>query len=310
MRTRYAVGLVAVALIWGGSFVFIKLMLEEVGPLAVAWIRLGGGGLFILVLVAVTGRRLPPLSALFDVTIVAVLSSAAPYVLIPWGEREITSGLAAILNASTPFFAAILAHRFLVAERLTGRRATGLAVGFLGVAVVIGPDLGALASASTLGRLAIVLASASYGAGAVYLRRRLLGVDSMALAGVQSAVAFVVLTPILVLTEGVPDLPALSTRVALASLGLAVLSSGVAIVIYYWLLRNLHAAQASLVTYLVPVTAVFWGWLVLGERIGLVVLPGLALIMAGIYLVNRRPRGAALAPAPAPDAPPAAHRPP
>lgn len=308
MRTPFAVGLVVVALIWGGSFVFIKVMLEELGPLAIAWTRLGGGGVFILALVVLTGRRMPSRAALLDITVVAALSSALPYFLIPWGEREVASGLAAILNASTPFFAAVFAHAVLTAERLTRQRAAGLAVGFAGVALVIGPDLRNLASSSTMGQLAVVLASASYGAGAVYLRRRLLGIDSMVLAGLQSAIAFALLTPVLMLVEGVPDLAALSGRVAMATAGLAVLSSGIAIVIYYWLLRNLHAAQAALVTYLVPVTAVFWGWLALDERVGVAVVPGLMLIMAGIYLVNRRPRNAGLPPGAAPTSPPSAPR--
>ncbi|MDA0364424.1 MAG: DMT family transporter [Chloroflexi bacterium] len=154
-----------------------------------------------------------------------------------------------------------------------------------------------------------MLASASYGVGAVYLRRRLLGVDSMVLAGLQSVIAFALLTAVLAFVEGVPDLPALSARVALAAGGLAVLSSGIAIVIYYWLLRNLHAAQAALVTYLVPVTAVFWGWFVLDERVGGAVVPGLVLIMTGIYLVNRRPRAAGLPPGATPTSAPVASPP-
>jgi len=98
------------------------------------------------------------------------------------------------------------------------------------------------------------------------------------------------LTPLLLAVEGVPPLPDLSQRVLLSAAGLAFLSSGVALILYYWLLSQLHAAQAALVTYLVPVTALLWGWIVLGERISLAAIPGLALILAGIALVNRRPR--------------------
>jgi drug/metabolite transporter (DMT)-like permease len=290
-----AIGLVVLSLIWGGSFVMIKIMLEQEGPIAVAWERLGGGAVLILIVAAVGGRRMPSLGRYPDIAVVAALASAAPYILIPWGEQQMASGLAAILNAATPFFAAIFAHRFLTAERLTRLRAAGLALGFAGVIVVIGPGLLRVASQGTRGQLAVVLASACYGAGAVYLRRRLLDVDSTVLAGLQSAIAFALITPLLLSVEGLPPFADMTRRVIIAMLALALLSSGFAIMIYYWLLSHLHAAQAALVTYLVPVTAVFWGWLVLRETVSPAVIPGVALIMAGIYLVNRQPRQAIVA---------------
>ncbi len=289
MRPRYAAGLAAVALIWGASFLFIKIMVGAIEPVAVGWIRLGGGALFILAVVAARGRRLPPPGRWPDVAVVAVFGSALPYVLIPWGETRIASGLAAILNAATPFFAAIFGHLLLSAERITPRRALGLTLGFIGVAVVIGPDLRNVTSGGTAGELAVVAAAASYGIGAVYLRRRLLGIDSMVLAGVQSAVAWAILTPVVLGAGVVPAFGELPRRVLLASAGLALLSSGVALIVYYWLLSHLHAAQASLVTYLVPVSALFWGWLVLGEVVSPDVLPGVALVLTGVVLVNRAP---------------------
>jgi drug/metabolite transporter (DMT)-like permease len=295
VRPRFAVGLAVVALIWGASFMFIKIMLDQLSPIAVAWIRLGGGGAFILAVVALRGRRLPPLRRWGDVAVVAAFGSALPYMLIPWGERQITAGLAAILNAATPFFAAIFGHLLISSERISPTRAAGLTLGFAGVAVVIGPDLLHVASAGTLGQLAVVAASASYGMGAVYLRRRLLGIDSMVLAGMQSAIAWVMLTPLLIGAGAVPPFPDLTRRVVIAAVALALLSSGVALLIYYWLLSHLHAAQATVVTYLIPVSALFWGWLVLGEVVSLAVVPGVVLILGGIALVNRAPRARAAA---------------
>ncbi|MBM3139390.1 MAG: DMT family transporter [Chloroflexi bacterium] len=290
MRPAHLIGMAALSLMWGASFMFIKVMLEEVGPVAVAWLRLGGGAALILALVAARRSRLPARRRWGDLVVVAFFATAAPFVLIPWGERQITSGLAAILNASTPFFAALFAHVALSAERLTRWRSAGLIVGFVGVVVVIGDDLVAITSEGTMGQLAVVVASACYGVGAVYMRRRLLGTDPAVIAGMQGGVSFAMLTPLLLAVEGVPPLPDLSQRVLLSAAGLAFLSSGVALILYYWLLSQLHAAQAALVTYLVPVTALLWGWIVLGERISLAAIPGLALILAGIALVNRRPR--------------------
>lgn len=290
MRTPQLIGLIALASIWGASFMFIKVMLDGMGPIAIAWVRLGGGAALVLAVAAARGARLPRGARVwFDIALLALLSSAIPLVLIPWGEQEIDSSLAGVLNGAMPLFVAVLAHRFLAGERLTGARSVGLALGFAGVMVVIGPDLLDVASESTQGQLAVVAATLGYAAGAVLTRRRLLGVDSTLLAGAQSVIAFAMLTPLLLAFESVPQPTDLSSRVLLASVGLAVLASGVAYIIYYWLLATVSATQAALVTYLIPVAAIFWGWLVLSEGVALSAAPGLALIVAGVYVVNRSP---------------------
>ncbi len=292
MRTPQLIGLIVLSLIWGASFMLIKVMLEEMGPLAVAWLRLGGGSLFVLVF---AGRRLRSLGLRRwgDVLVQGALSSAIPFVLIPWGEQHIDSSLAAILNAAMPLFVVPLAHVVLVDERMTRLRTAGIALGFAGVAVVIGPDLLEIAKSSTQGQLAVVLASLSYAAGAVWTRRRMLDLDSTVLAAGQGVAAFLLVTPLLFAFEPAPALFDLSSRVQIATVGLALLSSGVAIVIYYWLLATVSATHAALVTYLAPVAALFWGWLVLSEVIAAAAVPGLVLIVCGVYLVTRTPAGPA-----------------
>ena len=288
MRTPQLIALVALAAIWGASFMFIKVMLEEMGPVAVGWVRLGGGAAVLFAVLGARRTALPRAPRRWaDIAVVGLLGTAIPFVLIPWGEQEIDSGLAGVLNASMPLFVVVLAAAARVDEPISRARAGGLALGFVGVIVVIGPDLLEIASAGTQGQLAVVVASLSYAAGAVYTRRFLLGMDSTLLAGGQTIVAFVLLTPLLLAAESVPELPELSRRVLLASAALAFLSTGVAFVIYYWLLATASAMQASLVTYLAPAAALFWGWLVLDERLALSIVPGLALIAAGIYLANR-----------------------
>ncbi|GMU39649.1 MAG: hypothetical conserved integral membrane protein [Chloroflexota bacterium] len=291
MRPLHLAALVLLALIWGASFMLIKVMLEEMSPSAIGWTRLGGGALLIMIVVAVRRPSIPRLAGHWrDVAVVALLASAAPMVLIPWGEQEIPSNLAAILNGATPIWAAVLSVLFLPAERMTPVRLGGVAMGFVGLAVIIGPDALDVRAASTQGQLAVVLATLGYAAGAVVTRRRLLGADSTLLAGSQNTIAFLMLTPLVIAAGEVPDFGALGSRVLVSALALAFLGQGIAIMIYFWLLKNVEATQVALVTYLAPVAAIAWGWAILDERLELSLLPGIALILAGMVLANRRPR--------------------
>lgn len=293
MRPIHLVTLIALASIWGASFIFINIMVREMSPVAVGWVRLGGGSALIGAVVVARGRRFPRGRRYWgDVAVVAVLASAAPLVMIPWAQREIPAGLAAILNGAMPFWVAIFATTFLPAERLTATRLLGLALGFSGVAVIIGPDAFDLRSGSTQGQLVVVAATMGYAGGAVYTRRRLLGVDAPTLAAAQNVLAFAMLTPLVVASGAVPDLGALEGRTLIAAAGLAFGSQGVAMMMYYWLLTNVEATHVSIVTYLSPVAALFWGWIVLAEVPSVVIVPGFLLIVAGVIVVNRRPGGA------------------
>lgn len=285
--TPQLLGLLALASIWGASFMFIKVMLDEVEPIQVGWLRLGGGALFLLVVMAVRRKAFPRDARYWRSTLlVGALGSAIPFFLIPRAEQEISSQLAGILNGAMPLWAAILAHGALRQERLSRVGLLGILLGFLGLAIVIGPGIFDLSDASTQGALMMLVAALSYAASAVWVRRRLQGVDSSTLATNQTVLAFLYLTP-WVLVSGAPNPASLSANVLWATIALGVLATGVAYLIYYWLLSTLHATQASMVTYLAPVAAVFWGWAVLDESLGLGVWPGLGLIVLGMYLVNR-----------------------
>lgn len=288
MRPIHIAGVLAIALIWGASFLFVAVLVRELSPLAIAWTRLGGGAVVILAMAAV--RRTPvPRSGRYwrDVVFVSVFASTIPFILIPLGQQEVASSLAAILNSSVPIWTAAFAFILLPTERLSRLRIAGLALGFVGVAVVIGRSGLALDGAAARGQLAILGAAACYGVGAVYFRRTLIGRDSTLIAGAQSAIGFVMLTPVVIATGTVPHVSTLATVTLLAAAGLSVLCSGVAIIIYYWLLHEVTAAQATTSTYLIPVTAIFWGWAVLDEQLSWTVIPGLALIILGVWLLNR-----------------------
>src|SRR5690606_20997163 len=141
------------------------------------------------------------------VLVVAALGTAIPCVLIPWGTQQIPSNLAAVLNGAMPFWVAILATILLPAERPTLNKAVGVALGFGGLAIIIGPDGFDLRSASTQGQIAVIVAALSYAAGAVYLRKYLLGTSPWFLAGAQNWVAFLMITPLVIAAGEVPDLP-------------------------------------------------------------------------------------------------------
>jgi drug/metabolite transporter (DMT)-like permease len=285
--------LIALSLIWGASFMFIEVMLEEMGPVATGWLRLGTGALLLVAVLAARGIEVPRTRRFWATAIaVGVTASAAPLVLIPWGQQEIDSSLAAILNSGMPLFTAIFAHMAIVDERLTPAKTAGLLVGFAGVVIVIGPDLLDLGAGGTQGQLAVILATVGYAAGAVISRRMLEGVEPTALATAQTVVGFIVLTPILVAGEGVPNVAAFSTKVLFATAAVGFGATGVALIIYYWLLANTDATRAALVTYLIPISAIGWGVLVLDEGLEPAFIPGLALIIGGIILVNRTPSGA------------------
>lgn len=289
MRPIHFAVLLAVASIWGASFMLIKLMVDDVTPLAIAWIRLGGGGVIITAVLVALRVRVPRSPRYWGhAVVVAAMGTAIPYVLIPWGTQQIPSNIAAILNGAMPFWVAILATAFLPAERLTVNKAVGVGLGFAGLAIIIGPGALDLRAGSTQGQLAVILAALSYAGGAVYLRRFLLGTSPWFLAGAQNWIAFVMLTPLVLAAGDVPEFRALDGDTLVAAAGLAILAQGVAIPLYYWLIANVEATQASFVTYLAPVTAQFWGWLVLSEVPGLALLPGLALVVGGMLFLNRR----------------------
>ncbi len=291
MRASHLIGLVVLAAIWGASFMFVKVMVHEMSPVAVAWLRLAGGAAIVGVVAVIRRSRvsLEP-RFWFDLSVFAAFSSAIPFVLIPLAQQFIPANLAAILNSSTPLWTSLFAFVLLPLERLSRVRVAGLVLGFVGVAMVIGPEALGMAGSGVLGELFMLGASCCYGIAAVYFRRTLIGGDTVFMAAAQNVVAFAMMTPVVLATNSVPHFAALSAAAVWSSLGLGVLCSGFAMIIYYWLLQNVTATQASAVTYLVPVSAVFWSLTVLGEHLDPRIIPGLLLVAFGVYLINRRPR--------------------
>jgi drug/metabolite transporter (DMT)-like permease len=292
MRPGDAARLLLLAAIWGSSYLFIKVGLEGLTPVHVVTARLGFGAVVLVAIVAVTRAAIARGQGVARALLfMAVIANIIPFLLITWGEERISSSLTAILNSTTPLFTAGIASFVVPGEGLTGTRVAGIVLGFLGVAVIVGPsgDQSALA-----GSLAVILASLSYGVGFVYARTRLAGRDHslVALSAMQLSLATALLFPIALWDAGSHPLD-LATDIVLAVAALGVLGTGFAYLLYYRLVQDVGATTASFVTYLVPIFAAVIGFLVLGERLGWNTLAGALLVIAGITLAeSKRRRGA------------------
>ena len=282
-RVRWA--FVAVSIIWGLPYFFIKVALRDVDPLLICWSRVT---LAALILLPIAARRggLPQLRGhLGAVVAFAVVEFAIPYWLIPLAERWISSSVTGILLAAVPLATALLARFVGVHERLSVRRGLGLAVGFIGVIVL----LGLVSISGAYGWAAVgcmLLATAGYALGALVVQRYLSGIDPVAPLGASLAVAGLLLTIPAALT--LPShLPSVWTFGALTVLG--VLCTAIAMLLMFYLIREAGAMRASVVTYVNPAVASLVGVSVLGESLGLSDLLGLGLILAGSWLATHGP---------------------
>ena len=285
MRLPHYAALVVLSTLWGSAFMLIKVALDEVPPLTLVAGRLAGAALFLAAALVVTGRSLPRSRGPWLIfALLGVVNMVLPFTLLTWGQQHIESSLAAILVASMPLSTGILAH-FWIKERLTTDRALGVLVVFAGVFVLIGGGLGDLTESSTLGQLAILVGVLGYAFGTVFARRYLEDGDPLVLATGQTIVAVAVIAPVALAVDQPFDL-VISAKVGLAWGTLGLVNSAIAYMLFFSLLRRVTATQASMVTYLIPITALFLGALVLDERLGANSFAGLAVIILGVWIVN------------------------
>jgi drug/metabolite transporter (DMT)-like permease len=299
MIRGYVPLLAIVAGIWGASYLFIKVAVEEIEPTAMMELRLL---LAALVLVPFVLLRRGAASAVAELRatgggafVLGVSNMAVPFTLIAWGEKHIDSGIAAIANASVPIFVAVLAIRFRPSERVSGLRLGGVLLGLAGVGVLAGldPEGGWWAVAGTM---AVVVASLSYASANLYTQHRFPRTSPLVIATASTVAAALVLLPLalLQLPDEVPSLKALGS---VAALGIA--GTAIALLFFYRMLGRYGASRASLVTYLLPPFALVYGVIFLNERVTLNAALGLLLILAGVALGSGVLRAARREPAPA-----------
>jgi drug/metabolite transporter (DMT)-like permease len=276
--------LAIVAAIWGASYLFIKVAVDEVEPTAMMFFRLV---LACAVLIPVLAWRMGADRAVAEVRgtgwrafAVGLLNAAFPFVLIAWGEKYVDSGVAAIANATVPIFVVLLALRFNPSERVRGVRLAGILVGLGGVAVLAGlhPEGGWWAVAGTL---AIVVASLSYAGANHFVQHNYSSTAPLVIATVSCGTAALILFPF-ALVQWPAELPSWEAIGSIVALG--VFGTAVALLFFYRLLNRYGAARASLVTYLLPPVALVYGVLILDEQVTLNAALGLVLILAGVAL--------------------------
>lgn len=282
--------LITLATVWGGSFLFNAILVAELPVITIVAIRVTVAALALWGFVHVTGRKIPTTPQVWGaLLILGVLNNAIPFSLIVQGQTQITSGLASILNATTPFFTILVAGFFLTDERFSVLRVLGVVVGFSGVILMVGPEaLGSL-GADFWAQLCALGAALSYGFASVFGRRfRELKVDPVMVATGQVTMSSLVLWPIALWIDGPQDILGLSFNAAASMFGLAVLCTSFAYILYFRILERAGATNISLVTFLVPISAIILGVLVLGESIFIKEIIGMTLIGLGLAIIDGR----------------------
>ncbi len=282
--------LLLLSVLWGGSFFFVGIAVAELPPLTIVATRVGLAALFLWAALPLLGVAAPRgARAWRAIAVMALLNNAIPFSLIVWSQQTLPSGLAAILNATTPLWGVLVAHVATREEHATPARLGGAMLGFLGVAVMSGVDLLRGTTGALPATAAMLLATFSYACAGVFGRRLgRLGVVPMQAALGQLTAAALVMVPLALMVEAPWRLAAPSPGVLAAVGGLALFCTAVAYVLYFRILALAGAVNLLLVTFLVPVSAILLGTLVLGERLGVQHLAGMALIGAGLALIDGR----------------------
>jgi drug/metabolite transporter (DMT)-like permease len=274
---------------WGSSYLFIKIGVEAgLEPFTLVSLRLLIGGLVLGAVVAIAREPLPRSVRTYGhLLVMGVLSVALPFSLITWAEQSVDSALAAILTAPVPLFVIVIAAFVLQDEPITGNRLIGLAVGFVGVVILVGFDPAQLAGGQLLAEVALIGATASYAAGGVYARRMVRGLRPMIPAVMQVTFAFAISAALALIFES-PLAARPSVEAWGAVVWLGILGSGLSYLIFFRLLNSWGATRTSTVAYLIPVFGIALGAAVLSEPIDARLLLGTGLVIGGIALVNAR----------------------
>ncbi len=282
--------LIALAVIWGAAFLFISVAVREVEPMTYVWLRLTMAAAAMWLFLWWRGEKAGlPRKIWGSIAVLALFNNAIPFVLFGWGQTHIASGLAAILNSTTPIWGVVVAHLYTDDEKLSGRKLAGVLLGFGGVAVMIGPALLGSLGDNVLAQLACVTAALCYAFAGVWARRyRGMGVSPISVTTGQLSAGALMMLPLALLVDR-PWLDAIPSLAAIgAILALAVVCSAFAYILYFRLIDRAGATNALLVTLLVPPVAIVLGALVLNEVIEPRDFAGLGLIALGLAAIDGR----------------------
>lgn len=280
--------LILLALIWGGSFLFGRIAVQEIPPLTLVFYRVALAAIVIWLFVLARGRKVS-MTSWFMVNIagMAILNNIIPFSFILYGQTEIGSGLASIVNAMTPIWTVIIANFLTSDEKFTARKIVGVAAGFCGVAVLMGSDAVRGFSASAMAQGAVLVATISYGLAGVY-GKRFKGTDPIIVAAGQLTASSVIMALIVLVTDPNRVLELPSAIAVWSVIGLAIPCTAFAYVLFFHILSNAGATNVSLVTFLVPVSAVVLGIVFLDESLTPWHVCGMALIATGLLILDGR----------------------
>ncbi len=292
MKLKDWLAFIVLGTLWGSSFMWIKIAVQEISPVMLVAIRLSFAILTLAIAAFIVRLNMPKSKRLWLVlTIFGIVNIALPYLLITWGEQYINSTVAAILNSTTPLFAMLIAHRFLDDDRITLPRLIGLIVGFIGIIILISRDLGSSNEYTSkvqliiLGQLAVLTASMLYAGSAVYARSNLKGLSPMVQGLVPLLGSTMLMWALAGITENPITLPELPiTWISLAFLG--ILGSGIAFLLYFYLIHSVGPTRTTLVTYVFPLVGVALGVIFLNESLDSRLVLGAVMVVSSIVVVN------------------------
>ena len=290
MTGRDWVLLVLLSILWGGSFFFAKVIVQEMPPFTLVFVRFACAAGALWVYLAVSGTRLPrSVSIWVAFAVMGTLNNLIPVALIAWAQITIASGLASVLIATTPVFSILVAHCITADEKISANKLVGIALGIAGVAALVGLNTLEGSPGSILAMLGCLAAALSYGCANVFGRRfKRLGITPTAGAFGQLAATAVMVLPFALVFDHPWLLPPPTAAVLASMLGLVVLSTALAYAIFFRLLASAGTINVSLVTLLIPVSAILLGTFFLGENLSAFQFAGMALIGLGLVAIDGR----------------------
>ncbi|MGO4570474.1 DMT family transporter [Microvirga sp. 2TAF3] len=282
--------LILLSIVWGGSFLFVGVAVKELPPLTIVALRVVMAAIVLRAVLAILRVPLPRERRVWAAFLgMGILNNAIPFTLIVWGQSHIASGLASILNATTPLFTVIVAHYLTADERLTGQRLIGVIVGFLGVAVMIGAAAFSAWDASVPAQVAVLGAALSYAFAGVFGRRfKAMGIPPLVTATGQVSASSALLLPLAFIVDRPWTLSVPSAGTLISMAGLALVSTAFAYIIFFRLLARAGATNVGLVTFLIPISAIVFGTFLLGESLAPRHIAGMTLIGCGLILIDGR----------------------
>jgi drug/metabolite transporter (DMT)-like permease len=285
LKTKHWIIFITLGIIWSSSFLWIKIAIEEMGPITLVAYRVLFGLLFGIAVIIIQREKMPrTLKAWTPLLVLGLTNVAIPFFLISWGEKTIDSGVASILDATVPLFTIVVAHFLLHDDKMTVQKVVGLLIGFAGVVVLMSKDIGA-STGSILGQGAVILASAFYAGSSIYARKftedtpgifRSMG-PLVSATAVMWLASFLFEAPV-----KVPD----QSIIWIALLWLGILGSGVAFVMVFYLIHEIGPTRTTMVTYLFPLGGVTLGVIFLHETLTWEIVAGAVLILASLVVAN------------------------